>query len=311
MELRQLQTFLVLAEELHFGRAAERLALTQPALSKQIASLEQRMGVQLLFRTKRTVALTPAGQVFVSQAQQLLAQAEAALRLTQRTAKGEAGQLTLGFTETAIHTVLPGLVRQFRQAYPQVELILHNLTTEGQVTGLNEGKLDLAFLHPPIDPRGLTLQPILSEDFVAVLPPDHPLLSYEQIPIVALAPYPLMIHPRAEGPVLYDGFLQICEAAGFQPQIAQESISLQTRVCFVAAGLGITFVSERLQFLVGPNVVCRPLADCPIRLQFAAAWRKNSTSPTLRAFLGVVQGIECVNVSHFSHSPQRLGIEFL
>ncbi|MEO1146386.1 MAG: LysR substrate-binding domain-containing protein [Cyanobacteria bacterium J06638_22] len=267
MEFRQLRYFVTVAEDLHFGRAADRLQITQPALSKQIAGLEEALGVQLLFRTKRTVKLTHAGQTFLEQARQLLMQMEIAIQLTRRTGRGEIGQLTIGFTETATHTVLPQFLRAFLQSYPNVEIAMLELATEAQVTALNHGTIDLAFLHPPIDQRGLQLHSILEESFVAVLPPQHPLLCYETIPLEAFADEPLIIHPRQEGPMLYDAFIQTCQLAGFQPKIVKESISLQTRVCLVAAGIGITFVSDCLQSLIGTDVVCRPLEDCPVRLR--------------------------------------------
>jgi DNA-binding transcriptional LysR family regulator len=307
MELRQLRYFVTVAEELHFRRAADRLQITQPALSKQIASLEQELGVQLLSRTKRTVQFTPAGQVFFEQAQQLLRQVEATIQLTQRCDRGEIGNLAIGFTETAVHTILPQLVRDFRQDYPNVEITMLALATEAQVTALNQGKIDLAFLHPPIDARGIELYPILEETFIAVLPPQHPLLEYDSIPLKAFANEPLIIHPRQEGPILYDSFVQVCQEAGFQPKIIKESLSLQTRVCLVATGMGITFVSSQLQFLVGSNVVCRPLEKCPVHLKFAAAWRKNASSPTLQALIKIllkgsdvliITALQCLNSQH-------------
>jgi DNA-binding transcriptional LysR family regulator len=288
MELRLLRYFVVVAEELHFGRAAERLHLTQPALSKQIVVLERQLGVSLLTRTKRVVQLTVAGKVFLEQAKQLLSQTDKAIQLTQRTARGEVGQLTIGFTSTATHTIFPTLLSQFCNHFPNVELNLQELSTEAQVTALNQRQIDIAFLHPPIDQRGLKLYPILEENFVAVLPKHHTLLKYEQIPLSAFASERLIIHPRVEGPVIYDGLIEICQQFGFQPKIVQESISMQTRVCLVAAGIGITFVSESLQSLVGMNVVCRVLADCPIKLRFAAAWRQDYTSPTLQEFLALL-----------------------
>ncbi len=288
MEFRQLRYFVTVAEELHFGRAAERLQITQPALSKQIASLEQALAVTLLLRTKRRVQLTHAGEVFFNQARQLLAQADTAIQLTQRTDRGEVGNLAIGFTATATHTVLPQFLCDFRQSYPNVEISLQELATEAQVVALNQNKLDLAFLHPPIDQQILEVHPILEESFVAVLPPKHPLARYKRIPLELFANEPLIIHPREEGPVIYDGFLQVCQNAGFQPKIVQESISLQTRVCLVAAGVGITFTSEHVQSLVGDTVVCKPLADCPIHLKFAVAWRKNAVNPALRESLKIL-----------------------
>lgn len=288
MELRQLRYFVTVATELHFGHAADRLQITQPALSKQIVALEQELGVMLLQRTKRSVELTPAGQVFLTQSQQLLAQADTAVQLTQRTARGEVGQLTIGFTETAAHSVLPQLVRDFRQRYPQVEIIMCDLSTEAQVAALNQEMIDIAFLHPPIDARGLCVHDIFEEQFMIVLPLGHPLAKQESVTVEDLAEESFLIHPRHEGPILYEGFLQICRAAGFQPKIAQELLSLQTRVCLVSAGIGITFVSDRLQALVGTEVICRPIANCPMQLQFAAAWRENHANPTLTAFLSIL-----------------------
>jgi DNA-binding transcriptional LysR family regulator len=289
MEFQQLRYFVMVAEELHFGRAADRLHITQPALSKQIAKLEKEIGVALLIRTKRTVQLTSAGQVLLEQAKQLLFQTDAAVQLTRRTAHGEVGHLTIGFTETATYTVLPKLMQVFRHTHPNVELTMLELSTEAQVAALNDDKIDLAFLHPPIDQRGLDLHPILEANFVVVLPQQHPLSQYERIVPEALTDESFIIHPRKEGPNLYDGFIQICQTAGFQPKIVKESISLQTRICLVVAGLGITFAPENLQFLVGNEVVCKPLENCPIRLKFAAAWRQSSASSTLREFLKIMQ----------------------
>ena len=288
MELRHLRYFVTVAEELHFGRAAERLNMTQPALSKQIAGLEKELNVQLFARTKRTVQLTRAGLVLLDQAKQLLSQADEAVQLVQRTARGQEGTLAIGFTATATSTVLPALVRRFRDRYPNVELTMQELCTESQVSQLKEGKIDLAFLHPPIDERGLKTYPILEENFVAVLPKQHPLLRYECIPLKTLSSEALIIHPRQAGPVLYDGFIQLCQTLGFQPNIVQEATSFHSRVCLVAAGIGITFVPESAQALVGPDVICRPLADCPISLRFAAAWRQKASIPTLREFLAVL-----------------------
>ena len=288
MDFRQIEYFVAVAEELHFGRAADRLQITQPALSKQIASLEKMLGVQLFFRTKRTVELTHAGQTFLQQASLLLHQKETAIQLTRRTGCGDIGHLSIGFTETATQTVLPMLLLNFLQRYPQVKIDMIELATEAQVTALNQDTIDLAFLHPPIDQRGLQVHPILEERFVAVLPPQHPLGRYETLPLEALAHEPLLIHPRQEGPALYDGFLQVCQTAGFQPQIVKESISLQTRLCLVAAGMGITFVSEHSQFKVGGNVICRPLENCPIFLEFGAAWRQRSTNPALHNLLKIL-----------------------
>jgi DNA-binding transcriptional LysR family regulator len=289
MELRHLRYFTITAEELHFGRAAKRLQMTQPALSKQIHSLESELDVLLFTRTKRTVQLTAAGQVFLEQAQQLLRQADRAVQFARRAARGELGTLRLGFTTTATQTVLPSLVREFRDRYPDVELILQELSTEAQVQALNQHQIDLAFLHPPIDQRGLSLHEIWAEPFVVVLPKQHRLVHQESVHPKELAEEVFILHPRQEGPMLYHQCLELCQQLGFEPAIAQEAVSHTTRICLVAAGQGVTFIPKSVQALVGTEVVCKPLEPCPIQMEFAAAWRYNDQAPVLDAFLAIVQ----------------------
>lgn len=289
MEFRQLRYFVTVAQELHFGRAAERLDITQPALSKQIRVLEINIGVQLFIRTKRTVNLTPAGEVLLIQAQQLLKQAKETIELTQRTAQGKIGRLTIGFTPTATNSLLPQLIGQFRSRYPQVEIKMLELSTEEQVIALNQDKIDLGFLHPPIDSRGLKLYSIFSEDFVAVLPKQHYLSQKQVIFFKDLAQEFLILHSRSEGPFLYDEFLKLCHQEGFQPKIAQEADSHQSRICLVSAGIGITFIPVGLQILVSEDLVCKPIENFPIKLEFAAAWRFVSIQPSLQEFLRLLR----------------------
>ena len=290
MEFRQLRYFLTVAQELHFGRAAERLDITQPALSKQIRVLETDIGVQLFIRTKRTVELTQAGEVFSIQAQQLLNQARSAIQLAQRTAKGEVGKLTIGFTPTATYTILPKLLGRFQSLYPQVEVAMLELSTEAQVTALNCNEIDVGFLHPPIDSRGLELYHILSEEFVVVLPKQHCLAAKQLLTLKDLAQESFILHSCSEGPFLYDGFLELCRQAGFRPKIAQETDSHQTRICLVAAGMGITFIPKGLQILVSEDLVCQPI-EISLKLEFAAVWRSLVTMPVLREFLTVLKTI--------------------
>jgi DNA-binding transcriptional LysR family regulator len=289
MEFRQLRYFVTVAQELHFGKAAERLDITQPALSKQIRVLETELEIELFIRTKRTVKLTKAGEVFLSEAQQLLHQAEKAIKLAKRTALGEVGRLTIGFTATATYTVLPELIGRFRVRYPQVELEMLELCTEAQVTALNQGKIDLGFLHPPIDTRGLEVYPILAEEFVAVLPKQHHLFSKQSLSLQDLAQESFLLHPRSEGPFLYDEFLKLCRQDGFKPQIVKEVCSHQTRICLVAAGMGITFIPTGLQTLVSQDVICKPIENLSLQLEFAAVWRSFVDTPVLQEFLMLLQ----------------------
>lgn len=289
MEFRQLKYFVVVAEELHFGRAAERLHLTQPALSKQIRRLEELLDFRLFHRTKHQVQLTQAGQVFLERARQLLEQAEQAVQLAKRTARGEMGQLAIGFTTSALHSVLPEMTQRFRERYPSVELTMIELCTEAQVEALLKGEVDVGFLHPPIRHKLIQLHPLLAEEFVAVLPKNHPLQECARIPVMALARESFILHPREQGPVLYDQFFSLCQQLGFQPHVVQEHGMHQTRVGLVAAGIGVTFVPESVQPLVPPSVVCRPIEGSNLKLELAAGWRKDDSSPVLREFLKVVK----------------------
>ena len=285
MEFRQLRYFVTVAQELHFGRAAERLDITQPALSKQIRVMETNIGIKLFFRTKRSVKLTPAGEVFLKEAQQLLQQAEKAIAKAKRTAKGEVGKLTIGFTATATYTVLPELIGRFRSSHSQVEVEMLELCTEAQVTALNQGEIDLGFLHPPIDTRGLEVYPLLSEEFVVVLPKQHSLMVKELLSLKDLAQESFLLHPRSEGPFLYDEFFKLCRQNGFRPQIVKEVCNHQTRICLVAAGMGVTFVPAGLETSISSDLVCKPIKNLPFKLEFAAAWRSAITMPVLQKFL--------------------------
>ncbi len=165
------------------------------------------------------------------------------------------------------------------------------LCTEAQVTALNRGKIDLGFLHPPIDSRGLELYSILAEEFVAVLPRQHHLCNENVLFLEDLAEESFILHPRSEGPFLYDGFLDLCRQAGFQPQIVKEVDSHQTRICFVAAGMGITFIPVGLQKFVSQDLVCKSMENLALKLEFAAAWRSLTDMPVLQEFLRLLRSI--------------------
>lgn len=288
MELRTLRYFVAIAEELHFGRAAERLYMTQPALSKQMRRLEDELEVQLLYRTKRIVQLTTAGKAFLPQARQILQQADQAIRIAKRAARGEIGQLHTAFTASAMQGVLPHILRTFRDRYPEIALDMTELCTLDQVEALRTERVDVGFLHPPVDAPFLDLISLPGEHLVVVLPQSHPLSPKGQFPLAALANESFILHPRYEGPVLYDQIVDLCRQAGFEPRVVHEEVKYQTRVGLVAANIGITFVPASLQHaLVG--VTYGELVGTALTLQLAAAWRHDRPSPVLHEFLRVVQ----------------------
>ncbi|MBD2102346.1 LysR family transcriptional regulator [Leptolyngbya sp. FACHB-261] len=289
MELHYLRYFLAVAEELHFSRAAERLHITQPALSRQIHSLENELGVELFRRTKRMVVLTDAGVAFLPEVRKALQQVEQAIQVAQQAARGEIGLLRIAFTPSAMHTMLPEILRRFRNYHANVKLDMTELCTLDQVNALRTEAVDIGLLHPPIEAPFLKLYPLPGEKLVVAIPQAHSLAKYEQLPLKALANEPFILHPRYEGPVLYDQIVALCRQAGFDPHIVHEEVKHQTRVGLVAAGMGVTFIPESLQQSVPIGVVYRTLTGSAPELQLAAAWRNNRVSPVLQEFLNVIQ----------------------
>src|SRR6185503_16645682 len=190
MELRHLRYFIAVAEELHFGRAAERLFISQPPLSMQIQQLEREVGFALFFRTKRHVELSPAGRHFLDEARDIMSSLERATAAARRVARGEAGWLGIGFVGSATYEVLPVLLRQFRQEFPDVELVLRELASAPQPQAPKDGRIHVGLARPAIDEPGIRCKPILRELLVAALPSNHPLTERERIGLSELAEEP-------------------------------------------------------------------------------------------------------------------------
>ena len=289
MEFRHLKYFVTVAEELHFSRAAEKLYLTQPALSKQIRALEAELQVKLFDRAKQRIKLTRAGETFLETARRILTEVERGTENTKKAAREELGQLSIAFTAAALHTILPPIMTQFQQIYPDVELILTELCTEDQVEALQSDRIDLGFLHPPIRDRDRSLNlHLLQEDSILLaIPASHPLAEQEKIAIASLANQPLILYPRQKGPVIYEQFLRSCQLAGFVPNVVQEVEAAQTRLGLVAAGIGISFILSSTQNLSAKGVVYRSLDEELPKLQLSLAWQKDNLSPVLQKFLQV------------------------
>ncbi|MEM9769469.1 MAG: LysR substrate-binding domain-containing protein [Cyanobacteria bacterium P01_D01_bin.71] len=292
MKLHSFQYFVAVAEELHFGRAAARLQITQPALSRQIHRLESELGIELLRRTKRTVELTEAGTAFLGEIRKALQQVDAAVQTAQRVARGEVGSLRIGFTASSMHTVLPEILRCFRDRYPDVTLAMTEICTLDQVNRLQADKIDVGFLHPPVDASFLAMHTLPGERLLAVLPHNHALATQTQLPLESLATESFILHPRHEGPVLYDQFLHLCRKAGFEPQIVYEDPQYQTRLGLVVAGMGVTFVPESLQQSNLIGATYHALKGESLELQLAVAWRQHQISPVVQRFLNIVEQLE-------------------
>lgn len=289
MELHDLRYFVAVAEDFHFSRAAKRLHMTQPALSRQIQALEAELEVQLFRRTKRSVQLTLAGQTFFEEAKQILSQSQQAIHKTRRVARGEVGELRLSFTASALRSVLPKIVRVFRDRYPDVQIVMNECCTQEQVVAFQNHQIDVGFLYPPINEKSLILQPVSDEVWIVALPKGHPLSTERQLALNALADEQFILHPRQAGPVFYDQIIQLCEQAGFSPSVVQEVETSQTRVGLVAAGMGITFVPEYLQNVADTEVVYRRLKGDAPKLQLAIAYQHDNFSPIVQQFLHVIE----------------------
>jgi len=289
MELRHLRYFITVAEELHFGRAAQRLHIAQPPLSQQIRQLEEELGVVLFHRTKRSVQLTDAGQVFLEEAKQVLIQAAQAVQAAQRASRGEIGQLVVSFVSSAAYNVLPKILQAFRARFPEVNLALHELTTDKQLQGLRDGWIDVGFLRPPIEDDTLSLATIFQESLVVALPEIHPLSRQPQVPLKALINEFFILFPRPLGPKLYDQIVGLCQQAGFSPNVVQEAIQMQTIVSLVAAEIGIALVPASVQNLQRRGVIYKAIQEATPKAEIAVIWRSNDLSSVLHQFLSVVR----------------------
>jgi DNA-binding transcriptional LysR family regulator len=289
MELRYFEYFVAVAEELSFSRAAERLSISQPPLSQQIQRLEKELGVQLFARTKRNVELTEAGKIFLEQARQTLTQADVAVKTAKRAGRGEIGRLVVGFVGSSAYGFLPTAIRTFRERFPDVELILKELTTMEQVEALSAGQIDLGFLRPPIFEDELEQESVQEEPFFIALSEKHHLSNRAVIPPKALAHEPFILVPRSLAPGFYDQMIAICAEAGFRPRMVQEAIQFHVIISLVAAGLGIAFVPASIQSFQRTDVVYLPLEQVTTQAEIVAVWRKSSTSLVLRSFLQVVR----------------------
>lgn len=286
VDLRRLRYFVAVAEELHFGRAARRLNLSQPPLSVQIRQLERDVGARLLERTQRRVELTAAGRVMLDAARDLAARAEAAVERTRRAARGEIGRLAIGFVTTADYSVLPRLVRRFRERRPDVTLTLRELTADRQLALLAAGELDLGFMIAPPTVKELAARRVLRETLIAALPAHHRLARTRRpVDLADLAQDGFILFPRDLAPGLYDLVIATCRDAGFAPRVAQEAIQMQTILGLTAAGLGIALVPACMANLRRPDVAYVSLRGARAPVETCAVWRADDESPVLRALL--------------------------
>ena len=288
---RQLRYFLVLAEELNFSRAAERLHMSQPPLSKQIKQLEQELGCRLFERVGRGVLLTEAGRLLLGEAYRILDQIEQTQNLVRRAGRGEIGRIILGFTPSAANVVLPSVLGEFTVRYPDVELSLHELKADDLVERLDNKWLDVALLYLPFDDDRFRCEVVSSERLVLALPDGHPLASQATVGMTELTEEPFVMPTRHRHmPGLYGQITALCRQAGFVPRAVQRDVwQMQTILGLVGGGIGVALVPETFRDLPRKGVTYTYLRDLDTVVQMGVVWRRDDALPVLDSFLGTVR----------------------
>ncbi|MGF7135124.1 DNA-binding transcriptional LysR family regulator [Paraburkholderia sp. EB58] len=298
MDLKQLRYFVAVAEELHFGRAAKRLFISQPALSFDIRKFEDELGVQLLARTNKTVALTNAGQVLLDEARRLLLQASEAERITVRSAHGLAGRLRIGFVNSMLYRGLPDAVKRFETDHPSVEIVLKEMNTSEQVHAIQRMQIDMGCAHWGNFPADVVSTPVFSEPFLCCLPANHPLARRKKIDLRALAQEPFILFPRTVSPHYHDLIIAQCVGAGFSPLIRHEARLWQTVVTMVEFGMGVALVPYTLRQVHDERVCYRPLQGNTLESEVLLLRRAGEAEPVAERFGEYLR--EAANASRFA-----------
>lgn len=300
IETRLLHQFIVLAEELHFHRAAERLNMAQPPLSQAVRKLEEKVGARLFTRSNRHVALTEAGAAFLESARACLTLLDEGALRARRIEAGLAGRLAVTFVGTAHRDLVPLALRTFRSRFPDVELILREATTTRQIEALRRNQADIGFMRwPGIPAEDIRFERIEREPVLAALPDDHPLAAGEAVRLEHLSGEAFVMTPRAEGVSFHDQLLALCRHAGFAPCIAQEASEMHTVVGLVAGGLGVALVPASAGQESRTGVVFRPLVtDAPDELShmdMVLGWRSDVSSPIRDSFIDIVRAAAAID----------------
>jgi DNA-binding transcriptional LysR family regulator len=296
VDARQLRHFVAVAETLHFGKAAERLRMTQPPLSQSIMALERALGSALFMRTKRSVALTPFGEQWLVPVRAALDGMNALPEIARRLRDGAAGSLALSFVSTADYSILPTLVRRYASLYPDVEIALTEATSDVQVAALLEGRGHAGIVIPPANgvlPDPLVYRKLVSEPLVAAVPESWIAEGILALPGNLLSPAavidaPLIIFPRRSSPAFHDLVMDYYGSRGRRARVAQEAIQMQTIISLVSAGMGIALVPASLRHLARTGVRYVDLREGAPALETGIVWRRGDATPTLERFLAVV-----------------------
>ncbi len=287
MELRHLRYFLAVAEELNLTRAAERLGISQPPLTQQVKALEAELGVALLDRSAYRIELTDAGRVFAGEAARILGEVRSAIQAARGAASGTTGRVRVGFTESAsFNPLVTSTLRSYRGAYPAVEVSLEEHPSTELAMALREGRIDVAFVRPPLrSERGLAFEALEREPLVVAVPSGHRLAAQGDVALGELAGETFILYPRTVRPGLADEVVGACEAAGFTPKVAHYAPQLSSTINLVAASLGISIVPQSMRSLQPHVVVYLPLRGAPLHALLGIAHRAEESSSAVLNFL--------------------------
>src|SRR2546426_6017304 len=292
MELRHLRYFVAVAENLNFTKAAAKLYLAQPSLTRQIHNLEDELGVRLLSRSKSRVDLTEEGRSFLVDARRILALATESILAVQRLGRGETGQLNIAYLSNSDFDLLPETLRAFRRTFPHIALNLFDMTPAEQFRALEARKIDLGFvgLRPPASTRGLQWESIARHKTVVVLPVKHPLARKRRVNLGELKTVFFVGMSEKTHPGFRDWLCETCQRAGFTPRILQDAELEPAHMTFVAEGLGVTLAREHIKTLPHPGVAIRPLMP-PVRTDYFIAWNRDNDSRALQQYVEIVKSL--------------------
>jgi DNA-binding transcriptional LysR family regulator len=293
MKINQLRYFLVLAEELHFVRAAARLNVSQPPLSRQIQALEHELGLTLFVRGNQRVSLTEAGAALYSDMKETFAALDRAVTRAKGVARGEAGRIALGMTGSVSFGVMPGILERFHGKFPLVRMEILHLIKADQMQALAGRRISLGLTRSPVHTAQIVSEVIHQEPFIAALHESHPLARQKLVALEKLEQDNFVLYRGNSWPSVADEIIGLCATAGFSPSIDQDTGEMQTAVSLVAAGLGVTVVADCIRALLLPRVVYRPLTvrgKIPLTKLYAI-YRKDDASPVLKAFLRLARSM--------------------
>jgi DNA-binding transcriptional LysR family regulator len=284
--LARLTCFIAVAEELHFGRAAERLHMTQPPLSRQIQQLESELGVQLIDRSSRSVALTAAGAAFLPDARRIVSLAESAALTVRRVPAGDLGTVAVGFTGASAHAVLPRLLEAARERIPDVKLVLREMVTSQQIEALTNGELDLGLVRPILPRPGISTRPIHHERLIAALPQQHPLASEEHLTVEDFDDQPVVMYSPVDARYFHELLISTFTIVGASPRYVQYVTQVHTMLVLVRSGLGMALVPASAETMKPEGVTFRQVTavrDRPVQMN--AAWRSDNSNPALHRMM--------------------------